>query len=219
MRASSLGFALVGRIGKSVLDVLFATVAVECEGEEAFLQFRRLGENVIFALWHGQLLPLAYQHRREGVVALVSEHADGEYITRVIENLGYGTVRGSSTRGAVPGLRGLVRAAREGHDLAITPDGPRGPRRRVKPGVVAVAQVTGRPIVPVTAGASRAWWFGSWDRFLVPRPFARLYVAYGEPISVARDADEETVRRSAERLQVELDRLTAAVDRRAHHEN
>lgn len=214
-RRSQLEFAAAARIGRWALDALFATIRVETSGRDSYLQFRRRGENVIFALWHGRLLPLTYHHRREGIVALVSEHADGEYIARIIRGLGYGTVRGSSTRGALTGLRGLTRAAREGRDLAITPDGPQGPRGRVKPGVVAVAQLTGRPIVPTSAAATRAWWLGKWDRFLVPKPFSRLYVAYGEPMFVSRGASEEEVARCVEALQDALDQLTDAVDTRA----
>ncbi|MBI4521214.1 MAG: lysophospholipid acyltransferase family protein [Gemmatimonadetes bacterium] len=208
-------YTWAGRVGKWLLDLLFATVRLDCKGEEAYLRFRRQGGNVIFALWHGRLLPLTYHHRHEGVVALVSEHADGEYITRIIENLGYDTVRGSSTRGAVPGLRGLVRAARAGHDLAITPDGPQGPRGKVKTGALVVAQISGRPIIPVSAGCTRAWWPGSWDRFLVPKPFSHLSILYGEPIFVARDATDAEVERAALRLQEELDRITSFVDEAA----
>jgi lysophospholipid acyltransferase (LPLAT)-like uncharacterized protein len=152
-----------------------------------------------------------YVHRNQGVVVLVSEHADGEYITRVLRRHGFGAVRGSSTRGATQGLKGLIREARRGKDLALTPDGPKGPAREFKVGALAVAQVSGMPIVPLAAGASSAWRFSSWDRFMVPRPFSRVHVAYGDPVWVPRDADRDTLDGMAVELGRELDRLTAHV--------
>ena len=148
---------------------------------ENLAPFRRLRTPVIFVFWHGSLLPLVHYHRHERIVVLVSEHADGERIARVLARRGFGTVRGSSTRGGARGLRALVRAARAGRDLALTPDGPRGPRGEFKPGALAAARMTGLPIVPLAVSASAAWHLGSWDGFMVPKPFARVRVTYGDP--------------------------------------
>ena len=205
---SKLRFCAVGLLGRGMLGGLFATVRFRADGEESFLRFRRERRPVIFVLWHGHLLPLVYRHRGTGVVALVSEHADGEYITRVIERIGFGTVRGSSTRGGMHGLKGLIRAARKGHDLTLTADGPRGPARVFKPGALLAAQVTGLPVIPVAAGANAAWHFDSWDRFLVPRPLSTVCVAYGEPRRVDRSAGRAELDRLAGELAVELDRLS-----------
>ena len=117
---SEARFRAAGVLGHALVGGLFATVRFRATGEESFLRFRRAGKPVIFVLWHGHLLPLTWRHRGTGVVALVSEHADGEYIARVLERLGYGTVRGSSTRGGTGGLKGLIRAVRAGHDLGVT---------------------------------------------------------------------------------------------------
>jgi hypothetical protein len=106
----------------------------------------------------------------------------------VLQHWGLGVLRGSSSSGGDAAFRDLIRVIRAGRSVAITPDGPRGPRERLKPGVLQLARVTGVPIVPLAAAASRAWWFVRWDRFLVPQPFARLHVAYGDPIHVPRDA-------------------------------
>lgn len=207
-------FEAAGVLGRGVLGSLFATVRCRREGERHYTRLRAQGTPVIFVFWHGRLLPLAHYHRNQGVVVLVSEHADGEYITRIIRHYGFGTARGSSTRGGVRGLKALVRQARRGRDLAITPDGPRGPAGEVKLGVLAAARLTGLPIVPVSAGASRAWTLPSWDRFLVPKPFSRIRIAYGPPRRVPRDAGQEELIREAEALQRELDRLTSRVDGR-----
>ena len=200
-------FRTAGVLGRGLLGGLSATWRLRVESEENWLRFRREGRAVILVLWHEQLLPLVHQRRGTGTVALVSGHSDGEYIARVIERMGMGTVRGSSTRGGIQGLKGLIRAAREGHDLALTPDGPRGPARYFKPGALLAAQLTGLPIVPLAAGASAAWRIGSWDHFMVPRPFAVVRVAYGEPRWVDRAAGRETRELLSQELGAELDAL------------
>jgi len=212
---SEARYRAVGLLAHALTSALFATVRFRVDGEESFLRFRRAGRPVIFVLWHGHLLPLVHRHRGTGVVALVSEHSDGEYITRVIEHKGFGAARGSSTRGGTRGLRALIRSARLGHDLTVTADGPRGPARVFKPGALLAAQMTGLPLIPVAAGASAAWTLASWDRFLVPRPLSVVEVAYGEPRSVPRDADREQLERLAAELGAELDRLTARCAARA----
>jgi lysophospholipid acyltransferase (LPLAT)-like uncharacterized protein len=211
---SELKFEAAGVLGLGLVGALFATTRSEARGEEHYLRFRRDGAPVIFVFWHGQMLPLVHHHRNQGVVVLVSEHADGEYITRVIERHGFGSVRGSSTRGAAKGLKGLIRAARAGKDLALTPDGPRGPAREFKPGALAVAQATGLPIIPLAAGASRGWRFHSWDGFLVPQPFSRIRIEYGPPWRVPRDADRALLETMAVDLGAELDRLSERAARR-----
>lgn len=202
-------FESAGVIGRGLLASLFATTRCRREGAHHYLDFRRSGRPVIFVFWHGQLLPLVHYHRNEGIVVLVSEHADGEYISRVIRQYGFGTVRGSSTRGGVKGLKGLIRAAREGRDLGITPDGPRGPARQFKAGALRAAQVTGLPIIPLSTWPSRAWRLDSWDRFLVPKPFSRIQIVYGPARTVPRRADPRRLEDETRSLQEELDRLTA----------
>ena len=142
------------------------------------------GQRCIFALWHARLLPLVWTHRGRGVAVLVSRHRDGELITRIIERLGYVTARGSSTRGGEEGLMEMLRMAEEGRVLCITPDGPRGPAGRVKPGLLYLASRSGLPIVPVAAAARSSRVLRSWDRFRIPHPFARLVAACGDPIAV-----------------------------------
>lgn len=211
---SELKFQAAGVLGLGLVGGLFTTTRLTRGGARHYLDFRRRGAPVIFVFWHGQLLPLVHYHRNEGIVVLVSEHADGEYITRIIERHGFGTVRGSSTRGATKGLKGLIRAARAGRDLALTPDGPRGPARTFKPGALAVAQTTGLPIIPLAVAASRAWRFRSWDGFLVPQPLSRVHIEYGPPQTVAREADRAMLQEMASRLGETLDALSTAAEER-----
>lgn len=197
---SELRFESAGVLGAGLVGALFTTTRAERIGREHYERFRKVGQPVMFVFWHGQLLPLVHYHRHEGIVVLVSEHEDGEYIARVIERSGFGTVRGSSTRGGTKGLKGLVRAARDGHDLGVTPDGPRGPRGVFKPGALSAARIAGLPVVPISVRASSGWRFRSWDGFLVPRPLARITIEYHEPRHVPADADRDALARMAEEI-------------------
>lgn len=138
----------------------------------------------VFLLWHEALLPLLWQHRGQGVAIVVSEAREGQYLTDFALALGYRAVRGSSTRGGARALLGAVRELREGRSVAFTPDGPRGPRRQLKPGVVAAAQRGGGMIVPIHAEADRAWRLHSWDRFVIPKPVAKVTVTYGRAFEI-----------------------------------
>jgi len=149
----------------------------------------------VYAIWHGQLLPLTWAHRDRGVVALISEHRDGEIIARIAHHLGFRTVRGSSSRGAARALVQITSELAAGNRIAITPDGPRGPAGVFAPGALVAAHRAGAPIVPVAMHASRAWHLRSWDRFTIPKPFARVLVVYGPPTFV----EAESARAAAER--------------------
>ena len=162
---------------------------VRVEGHE-WLRRRTPGQDrVVFSLWHGQMLPILWSHEpRTGVV--VSEHRDGELITRVLEQFRMFAVRGSSSKGGTRALLEAVRVLREtGADMAFTPDGPRGPRHRVAPGALIAAHRAGVAIVPITSWSDRVWRLRSWDQFEIPKPFARVVIRYGAPERVeAADA-------------------------------
>jgi lysophospholipid acyltransferase (LPLAT)-like uncharacterized protein len=202
---------VAARAAAGLVAALGRTWRIEHPAGYAALDARIVaGERCIYAFWHGRLFPLVYSHRRRGIAVLISRHRDGEWIARVIEALGFRTARGSSTRGGGTGALEMLALAERGALLAITPDGPRGPARQVKPGLVWLAARTGWPVVPVATAASRAWVFRSWDRFRVPQPFARVQIAYGEPIHVRLDeAGEEDWRR---RIEAAIDALTRTAD-------
>ena len=209
---SDLNFETVSVLGTGLVAALFLTTRVDRVGAEHYQRFRRAGSPVIFVFWHGQLLPLVHYHRQEGIVVLVSEHADGEYISRVLGRNGFGTVRGSSTRGGIRGLKGLVRAARDGKDLALTPDGPRGPRGAFKPGALVVAQMTGLPVIPLSVGASAGWRMRSWDGFLVPRPLSRITIQYLPARFVSRTATREQLESMAVDIGRDLNEMGRRLD-------
>jgi len=179
-------FAVV--LGGALIRLLASTWRYRVRNGEQLKKLREGNAPFIFSIWHGQLLPLLWHHRNQGVSILVSEHKDGELIARFAESVGYGTVRGSSTRGAAGALLGLVRALGEGKEVGITPDGPRGPACSYAPGAAVAASKAGALILPLAAHADRAWRLNSWDRFMIPQPFARVTVAYGEPVRLPEDA-------------------------------
>jgi len=172
------------------------------------------GERCIYAFWHARLMPLCFTHRGRGIAVLISQHRDGELVARIIERLGFAAARGSSTRGGEEGTRDMLRLAERGHVLAITPDGPRGPAGVVKPGLVYLASRTGFPVIPVAAATSRGWRLRSWDRFVVPAPFARVVVGYGSPIPVPAGLDDDAIEAWCVRLQGAIDELTETLARR-----
>jgi lysophospholipid acyltransferase (LPLAT)-like uncharacterized protein len=171
--------------GKPLLRALASTWRYEFRNREALLELRAGNEPFVFSLWHGHLLPLIWLHRGEGVRLLISEHRDGEIISRVAHAFGYQTVRGSTNKGGERALLALARALENGEEVAVTPDGPRGPARICQPGALVAAARASAPILPVAINASRAWRMNSWDSFVVPMPFARITVVYGDPLSVA----------------------------------
>jgi lysophospholipid acyltransferase (LPLAT)-like uncharacterized protein len=179
--------------GTALLRLLAITWRIDVRNGHIVEDLRSRKQPLIFALWHGQLLPLLWVHRGQGVAVLISEHRDGEIVARVAHSLGFRTVRGSTSRGAG---RALIRLAREldlGRDVAITPDGPRGPARSFAPGALVTSQRSSAPVVAAAASASRAWRLKSWDRFLIPKPFARVVVSYSQPMTVtAATAREAT---------------------------
>jgi hypothetical protein len=198
---------LAARLGGLLLDALLGTVRFRIAAPEP-----RVDGPVIYVLWHGRLLPLSYLHRGNGIMSLISRSADGEYIARIVERWGYLTARGSSSRGGSAALRELVKAARAGRSIAVTPDGPRGPRQKLKPGVLTAAQLSGLPLVPVGGGTASGWWIKGWDRFLVPRPFAAVHVRYGEPIYVPRESSETDLEALALHVESMLNTLTEQCD-------
>ncbi len=172
-------------------------------------RIRDAGKPVIFTLWHGEMLALLWNHRREGITVLISEHGDGEIIARVAEALGFRTVRGSTSRGAGRALLGMSRTVQGGGDAAFTPDGPRGPARRFAPGALIVAQRAAAPVVTLAVAAHRCWRFRSWDGFVVPKPFARIAIAYGEPAYLDVPSPREAAEQ-AERFEALMERTGAA---------
>jgi lysophospholipid acyltransferase (LPLAT)-like uncharacterized protein len=165
-------------------------------------------EPFIYALWHENFFVPITRFGNPDVTALVSRHADGQLLGSLLRSVGMRVVHGSTSRGGVQALRELMRSG-VGH-IAVTPDGPRGPRRVVQSGVVYLASRTGLRVVPVGVGHRRPWRVSTWDRLVIPRPFSRARCLFGRPLSVPRGLSLDQLAAHARLLQLELDRATAA---------
>jgi hypothetical protein len=171
----------------------------------------------VYAFWHSHQLSALWHFRRSGAAILVSASKDGEYIARVARSVGFLPLRGSSSRLGAPGLKALIETARSGRTVAITPDGPRGPRHSIGPGVLALAQKSGYPIIPFAVGLSSFWELPSWDRFRIPKPFSRGYSCWGEPLHVPAGADAAAMEKLAAELRARMIALEEFADRTAGH--
>jgi lysophospholipid acyltransferase (LPLAT)-like uncharacterized protein len=180
---------VVREIGGPILSGLATSWRMESHHVERWRELRASHSPFIFLLWHEALVPLLWYHRAQGIAIVVSEAREGGYLGEYAVRIGYRLLPGSSTRGGLRALRGAVRVLHENVPVAFTPDEPRGPRREVKPGIVRTAQRVGAQILPLHAEVDRAWRLRSWDRMVVPKPFATVRIGYGEPFFVDPGAD------------------------------
>jgi lysophospholipid acyltransferase (LPLAT)-like uncharacterized protein len=171
----------------------------------------RTRQRYIYAFWHENLLVLARHYGRPDVHVLISQHADGQLIAETCHWLGFSLVRGSTTRGGVEALRHMMRLG-NGH-IAITPDGPRGPRRRVQSGLIYLAAQTGLPIVPGGVGYCRPWRAGSWDRFALPRPCSAARCVTGRPIAVPADLSRDQLEEYRQQVEQSLEEVSRLAER------
>jgi lysophospholipid acyltransferase (LPLAT)-like uncharacterized protein len=202
--------ATIASVGVPVIAALGATLSWRVEGLQ-HLQFEGNGRRPIMAFWHGRVLTATYFFRNRGIFVMISENFDGEWIARIIERFGFRTSRGSTSHGGRRALRQLKRDMDNGHPSGFAVDGPRGPARKVQPGAVWLAKLTGSPVVPFHMEASSYWSLRSWDRTQIPRPFSTVALAVGTPIDVPRDADEGML----EARRVELEHALLALEQRA----
>ena len=192
--------AAITAVGVPVIAALGSTLTWKVEGLE-HLNFEGNGKRPIMAFFHGRVLTATYFFRDRGIVVMISENFDGEWIARIIERFGYGTSRGSTSRGGQRALLRLKRDMEKGRPAGFAVDGPRGPARKVQPGVIWLAKLTGNPVVPFHMEASHYWSLKSWDRTQIPRPFSTVALAVGKPIDVAAEVNEASI--EAKRTEVE----------------
>jgi len=206
-----LTLALAGRGGALLVRALMSTVRVHFYNAEELVEAYRANRPVIYCFWHGRMIVAVHSHRFRNIGILISQHRDGEYVHQVASRLGYQTFRGSSTRGGARGVLRLIKHGGKGHEIAITPDGPQGPRYQVQAGIIYAAMKSGLPIVPAGIALARYWQLPSWDKFQVPKPFTDAYIDIERMIHVPADLDEE----SAEQYRQRLQEAMAAASRRA----
>ena len=197
--------------GAPLMGLLCRTLRWRVEGMDHYDAIVASRRKPIFAFWHGRILPATWFWRDRGIVVMTSQNFDGEWIARIIRRFGYGAARGSTSRGARRALIQLKRDVTAGRPAAFTVDGPRGPARRVQPGAVWLAGVTGSPILPFHIEAERHWSMSSWDRTQIPRPFSAVAVAIGAPFDVPDPSEDGVV----EAYRSELEGVLGALADRA----
>lgn len=212
-----IGAALL--LGKAMIHTIGRTVRLRlatCHEpkrwitmQESFEFGRGDGGPVIYAIWHGCHFPPFYAFRNRGICAVTSPSADGQILGRLLRGMGYQTVAGSSSRQGTRALVNLTRRVQGGADAVIAIDGPRGPAYHVKPGVILLAKMTGRPIVPLATSAKRYWRFQSWDRFRLPLPLTTTFILGDEPMRVPPDADHDAI----ESMRVQLEQRMRAIQK------
>jgi lysophospholipid acyltransferase (LPLAT)-like uncharacterized protein len=211
-RSKRLQAGVISALGYPVIAALGSTFRWREDGAGEYQRVLASGRQPIMAFWHGRILPATVYFKRRGIVVITSENFDGEWIAGIIERFGYGTARGSTSRGGVKALVQLKRDMAAGKPAAFTIDGPRGPAKVAQPGAIWLAKATGNPIIPFHIEADRYWTMNSWDRTQVPRPWATVAIAIGEPMQIASDADEAAIERGRQDLEARLGTLEA----RAH---
>ena len=200
---------LIAASGYRLVACLGSTLRWRTEGLDHLERIASDGRQPIMAFWHGRILPATYYFRRRGIVVITSENFDGEWIAGIIERFGYGTARGSTSRGGRRALLQLTRDMADGKPAGFTVDGPRGPAQLAQPGAVWLAKITGNPVLPFHLEADRYWTLDSWDRTQIPKPFSTVSIAMGEPFLVPSDADEQGLEAARQTLDARLHALEA----------
>lgn len=202
----------------SLIYLISRTLKIHEAGKEIEERLTEQGEAIIYVLWHGRLFFCPYYYRIRGprpaadYKALVSPSADGEVFAGILGLFGYGVARGSSYKGARRGLVELKRAVEDGRNAVLIGDGSRGPIYKLQPGSLTLSKLTGRPVLPFTTSFSSYWRLKSWDRMMIPKPFSRAVVIYGEPVRVPADADSAALEKARAGLEAAMRSLTERAD-------
>lgn len=185
---------LIPTIAYFIINFISKTLRFELDNIEYILEEKPKGKNFVFAFWHNQFFVMPYFYRKylknSHISVLTSLSKDGEYISRVVEKFGFNAIRGSSSRGGENAIRLLIRQLEQGIDVAVTPDGPRGPRHKVQQGVIALAELSGCSIIPVGYKATCKKVLNTWDKFIIPLPFSKGRFVTADPIHIPRDISE-----------------------------
>jgi lysophospholipid acyltransferase (LPLAT)-like uncharacterized protein len=202
----------VGFLGRFVLRVWAKTSRIKVIGEDEYRKAKHAGRAIILLLWHGRQMLAPYFFRNRNITVLVSPSRDGEIISQIALGWRFRLVRGSGSHSIVRAWVEMRQELRKGGELVITPDGPRGPDRQLKPGCLKLAQETGALLIPWSFSASRKKFLGSWDRFLLFYPFSRIVAVYGKPISVSPALDEADFEAERKRVEYALRALDTEAD-------
>ncbi len=191
------------------------TLRIEAPGYD---KIKDIPGGKIMAGWHGRTFAAATFFRHKGIWTIISQSRDGEMQNRIFSRFGFKTIRGSSSRGGIKAAIEAIKVLRTGESMAFTPDGPRGPSGVVQPGIMMMAQKSGAPIIPCGVSATRRWLAPTWDKYLVPKPFSRVVMNFGDPIYVPADSSEDQVEALRLQVEVEMHRLEKEAMRLTGHD-
>jgi hypothetical protein len=200
---------MAGHLAAWAMKLWSLTLRYDINGNAGLVQPEINPKPVIFALWHNRIFTMPPIWKLTGgknrsTVVLTSASKDGSTLATAMEFFGIGSIRGSSSRRAVSALIGMKKALQEGKDVCVTPDGPKGPRYRVQPGLLKIAQATGVDIVPIHIRYTSAWRLSSWDRFVIPKPFSKVTIVFDKPIQVQKELTEEDFEAARASLETSL---------------
>jgi lysophospholipid acyltransferase (LPLAT)-like uncharacterized protein len=200
---------ITGLFAFVVLKLIGMTLQFQVTNPEFEEEILSTGRQPIYTFWHDRMLAGTYFFRHRGIIVLSSQSFDSEYTARCIQRFGFGIVKGSSTRGAVQGLVGLIRAMKKGAPAGFTVDGPKGPRYVAKSGPILLSKKTGNPILPFVVECRSFWRLKSWDRLQIPKPFTRSNIIFSKPIYIDHDASDEMLEQKRIELENALDAVVA----------
>ncbi len=205
---------LLGPVVYGILRTIGATLRIEVEGFDKYSDSKA---GVIYAGWHGRTFVPALFFRGKGVWTLISQSRDGQIQNWIFTKLGFKTIRGSTGRGGVKAAAESIRVLKKGATMAFTPDGPRGPSGAVQGGIMLMAKKSGAALVPVGVSASWRFHMPTWDRYMIPLPFSRCLIAFGDPIFVSPDSSDEEVEHARLALETSITKLQREADERFRH--
>lgn len=209
---SKFSHFVLSHFAAGLMRLIYLTCRVTRAMPAALEPYRRGEKQAIFVFWHGRLIMQPFLKPPGEMVVLISQHNDGALITTTMKRFGIGAVRGSKSRGSREAVRGLMEATGRRANIAITPDGPRGPFQVAAPGAIYVAMRTGYPIIPLAFSASRHWRLRSWDRFMIPKPFSHITFVAGEPYALPAELAPDALETAVASLNARLNASTASAD-------
>jgi lysophospholipid acyltransferase (LPLAT)-like uncharacterized protein len=211
-KLEALKYKLIGIAGNRFINLIFGTMKIRVLGFEAVQKLVE-SKKIIFAFWHSRILMVSYLYQGWGAAIMVSQSKDGEIIAQILSRQGHQIVRGSTSRGGARAIAHIIRILKkEKCTGGITPDGPRGPRYKVQPGIITLGKKTGYPVVPISYSARKIKVFDSWDRFVLPAPFTSGTFIYGNPFLVPKESNPKEEKELCMQLETELNRITKLVD-------
>lgn len=209
---SNLAHKILPYLLAKIIKAIGRTIRLKIINEETYLNLKRDNKKLIYTTWHNRLFFIPYYIRDKDIQILVSESRDGKYLSNTFRHLNFYPIEGSSTRGGFKAAVKMINILKKGFDGGITPDGPQGPKYFLKRGVIDIAQKTGHIILPITYGVSKKWQFTTWDNFIIPFPFSKGVLIYGQPFEVAKDLSAEKIEEERIKVERELQRITNLAD-------